>query len=125
MNKPKILAKLLLSVTLWACSTEIEIKDEKQPLKAQKQTKNIHFKGLEVKHRFSMPAKYLDDKTETKFTSQVAQKLYTLSDYRLEDIAEVTEEVFKRFPNPSEDKNFKVDYKMISQDFPKTHRTTN
>lgn len=116
MKNSKFFGKLSIFLMLWACSTEI--KEEKQAPKTQ--IKNIHFEGLEVKHRFSMPAKYLDDEADAKLLPAIAHNnSQKLTDYALEDVAEVAKTVFKRFPYPSEDKNFTTDIAMIKRDFPK------
>ena len=59
-----------------------------------------------------MPLEEVENEKKAKETAKNILK------YHLKDIAEVTEETFKKFPNPSEDKDFKLDYKMIMRDFP-------
>ena len=115
MNKRiNLFTKVFALTMLWACSTEITQEEEI----SKNQTKKIHFKGLEVNHRFPMPAAYFDDEQEIELMpAAVHNNAYSLTDYALEDIAEVAKKVFKRYPYPSEDKNFTTDFAMIKKIF--------
>ena len=42
----------------------------------------------------------------------------SLTDFSMEDIAEVAKKVFKNYPYPSESNNYNVNFKMIKRDFP-------
>ena len=119
--KNNLFAKALVLVLLGACTTEIDQETQILPEKKAQKTSvtKVHFQGLEVNHRFAMPAQYFDDAADSELMPAVAHNnSQSLMDFSLEDVAEVTQKVFKRYPYPSEEKNFTTDFTMIKKDFP-------
>ena len=68
---------------------------------------------LKPKHRFAMPLEDVKNENKAKKTSK------NIAKYDIEDIAEVTEEVMKKYPFEQKTNGYKRNIDMIKKDFPK------